>query len=66
MNVYVKDALLSLVPFVEMAVWFFVIYWLGGFSTAYAPLFAFLVLASFLIDSWALKYIKKHIRIKRR
>ena len=66
MNIYVKDALLTLVPLVEMAIWFFVIYWLGGFSTAYAPLLAFLVLASFVIDAWALKYIKKIFRITRR
>ena len=63
MNIYVKEALLCVVPYIEMAIWFSVIYFLGGFSTSFAPLFALLVLASFAIDNWALSYIKKHFRV---
>lgn len=66
MNIYVKDALLTITPFVEMAIWFLIINALGGFSTQWAPLFAILVLASFMIDAWALKCIRKKFKIMRR
>ena len=60
-NVYVQDFLLTVVPFLEMFVWFFLLNLTGVFSTSYAPLAAIFVLASFTIDRFVAEKIKKRL-----
>lgn len=58
-NIYVQSFLLTVVPILEMFVWFLILNLTGVFSTPYAPLAAIFVLCSYIIDRYAAKQIKK-------